>query len=270
MRMRGLKAGIVVVASLGFSLLPSLSQAPSSTARAADSWCGDSFSKDWVCRWEGQAFYGPGPGNLQLLPWRRPRRLVPRTHVATSPYGRARLAFLDDANCTVGGGTKGSEVVVRWEDVVLRQIRGGYRCISATSASIKSFCDPSGDNCKVKFTSRGAYLAQLAALPEATASLTERFRRHAQIVICSGFVKVNVESEGNSSQTVGRWSGEGRFVITIEELVERTEDEIVTPDGSSSTSSSSSSINVEVVGTLPGRGRCAGSSTQTQEQVVEE
>lgn len=269
MRTRGVKVAVVVALLAVVSLL-GLAHSPPSSARASFSWCGSSYSKDWVCRWQGQAFFGPQQESLRLLPQRQARPLPRGTHVATSPSGRARLAFRDDANCTVGGGGEWSEVVARWEEVMLRQIRGAYNCISTSSESVKSFCDPNGENCKVKMTSRGAYLAQLAPPPEATASLTESFRRHAQIVVCSGFVRVQVGDEAGGAEAVGRSSGKGRFVITVEERVERTEDETVTPEGSSSISSESSSVDVDVIGTVPGRGRCASSFVQTQEHSVSE
>jgi hypothetical protein len=239
---------------------------------AGRAWCGNP-NKDWVCRWRGRAYAAAALEQGQLLPRRRPRRVDPGTRIATAPDGLARITFRDEANCTVGGGSEeGSEVVARWEpDVMLRQISGDFACSSAASkAPVESFCNQDGNDCAMRLQARGTFLTQLGAPSGATASLTERLHRHAQLVVCSGFVRVTVDGETGGGEAFGASSGRSRFVITLTERAERTEDETVTPTGSSSISSNSSSIEIDVVGTVPGRGRCASSFVQTQERFVEE
>jgi hypothetical protein len=246
---------------------------PPAVARAASQrWCGNT-ARDWVCRWQGAVYTAAPSEKGRLLPRRRARRVHPGTRIATAPNGLARLTFRDEANCTVGGGgEERSEVVARWEpDVLLRQISGDYACSSsAAKPPVESFCDQDGSKCAMRLRSRGTYLARLAGPPEATAWFTESVLRHAQLVVCSGFVRVEISSEFGGGEAFGSASGNSRFVITVTERVERTEDETVTPTGSSTISSNSSSIDIDVVGTVPGRGKCESSFVQTQERFVEE
>jgi hypothetical protein len=269
------KAGAVLLV-LVFVFLLGATGAPAAGVHidASPDWCGSSPNKDWVCRWQDKVYAGPTRETLQLLPQRQPRRILPRTHVATASDGLARLAFhgRGEANCTVGGGSDTpSEVIVRWPPGRrMQQIHGDFSCSSGDSkAPDESFCNSDGSSCRLELRSRGTYLASVAPLPEATASLTESFHRRARIVVCSGFVRVRVVGEGGEGEEFGRSNGRNRFVITIDERTERTEDETVTPESSSSISSSSSSVEINVIGTVPGRGRCASSFVQTQEHFVE-
>ncbi|HEV2790574.1 MAG TPA: hypothetical protein VGV69_04670 [Solirubrobacterales bacterium] len=251
---------------------PSPAQAWSGKPRipGGSSWCGNSQAKDWACRWQGHAFSAGVNETPVLLPMRRPKRLFHGTRISTGSDGIARLAFLDEARCTVGGGKSDmpSEVEVRWEsDVLMRQISGDSSCSMRNSrAPLETLCDP-GKPCAAKIRARGTFLVQLPA-PEVTASLTETFHRYARVVVCAGSIKVQAATETSSAEASGSASGNNRYVITVVESVERTEDETVSPTGTSTVSDSRSSISIEVVGTVRGPGRCASSSVQKQERSV--
>ncbi|HYJ22826.1 MAG TPA: hypothetical protein VEW07_12500 [Solirubrobacterales bacterium] len=252
------------------SIQPSRSHAwpGKSAVSRGPAWCGGSETSDWVCRWLGGVFSGLGETPPQPLPWRRARPVSQSTRVFTAANGLARLSFGNEAHCTVGGGSdQPSEIVARWEsDVLMRVVRGDASCTAASPRPASEFfCDASTGPCSLKVRARGTYIAQLEPPPEALASLTESFHRHARLVVCSGFIRVEVDG----GEALGSVSGRNRFVITVDETVERTEDETVTPNGSSKVSSSASGASIDVVGTIPGRGQCASSFVQSQERTVE-
>lgn len=270
------RACLVPVAALAIVLLGGAADAPLAQAFGngpfdrASSWCGRSVARDWACREKGSAYAGSGPDALRPLPRRGARPVFEGERVATAAGASARLSFRDEAHCTLGGGTElPSEAVTRWgEDVLMLQLSGDSVCSSPKAGDrVETFCNPTGTACPVRIRGRGTVLTRVVA-PEAIVSLTESFRRFARITICSGFFRVWIvgESGQTESEAAGGSSGNGRFVITVEESLERTKDETVTPNGSSSSSSESSSASVEVVGSVPGRGRCAEAFVREQEE----
>lgn len=235
-------------------------------------WCGKSYSSDWVCRQQGDAYSGRSAETLLLLPRLRPYLLSPGAHVATAPGGLARIALRRQGHCIVGGSDSVfSEVLVRGEPgSVLQHIQGESVCsIHSPRAPVETLCDGPSGTCSAEISGRATFFLNLGAPTEAVASLTEHYERHARIVVCSGYVRVSAGDESGRSEAAASVSGNERFVITIDEVRENTEDEVVTPEATVKASAHASSVTLGVVGTIPGRGRCAASFVEQEERSVE-
>jgi len=226
-------------------------------------WCGSSGAGDSVCRWLGHTYI-----DGQLLPKRRPRPLAPLTKVFTPLNSLSRLTMRNQARCTVGGGDRPSEVVSRWEGSLLRQISGDASCTSLTTGlPLETLCDPT-EHCSGEIRARGTFLVNVLPPADASASLTESFRRRAKIVICAGAVRVRVGNDSTFSEASASVTGGNRFVIFIEEVRSLTRDEAITETETSISSSTNESTDLEVWGTMPGPGPCDSSFVEEQEHTV--
>lgn len=279
---RDLPALVTAVAVLVLTLLSAIALLPgTSAARYAppNGWCGPSQKADWACGWEGTSSLTPPGGVEQPLPLRSARSLPRGSRVKAAPSGSTRLTFRAQAHCTVGGkSAETSEVVARWEpDVLMRQISGDSSCtIRGKGAPVTTFCEASETHCPVRIRALGTFLLQgPQPYPEALASLSESFERHARLVICDGVAGIKVEDE--PEEVVGRADGHNRFVITIDEAIvhveaeatAHVEDETTSATGSASAEATASIISLTVIGTLRGPGPCKASVVQEQERSVE-
>lgn len=196
---RALRAGVLLV--LAASILCAL---PGSAA--ADEWCGSDSTVDWVCPQEGSVYAGP-----RLL---RPELPVPinNRRLSTRRLSSAKLAFEDQANCTLGARSRiypGG----RRDDSIFTQERGSASCVSSEPSSVHIACRRR-EPCPTELRADGTFLF-MSPQPKATASSVTVRRQRIHIVSCDGFVEVRVHFGGEVQEAAGGGSPGSVVVITV-------------------------------------------------------
>lgn len=254
---QSLPALALIGISVSALLLVSLLAGPEgSKAARFVHWCGDPAANDWVCHQKGVVFK-----ENETISGRRAVPVEVGAAITTASRSRARLTFKNQATCRLGGDEL-SRIHVRSgaPSALFTQEQGDSSCTSLyTGQPINVLCDPD-EVCETEIRARGTVLIKVPP-PGAVASATEVVRRIARIVLCAGFVRVRVESDGASTESASGTSGTSRYVIVVEET-----SRVIEHEGGRETEDS---VHIGFEGREPGPGDCADEGVREQRETVE-
>jgi hypothetical protein len=209
--------------------------------------CGPGDTRDLVCRRSGRVTTQPADAVQEAqVRGKRPQVLAPKTTVRVESIkrqsGTADLAFGPEAHCTVGNTTVPTELMTRWNELLLFKLFTGktYCKIGRKTKTTEVLCDPNAENCGAEIKARRArasfraspkdevqtaqvidFVDPLSLLPQPYAS------RIVKVTVCSGYIHVKAErsapdgSSYSSSEATHESSNPSRVLITVTELFYR-------------------------------------------------
>jgi hypothetical protein len=181
-------------------------------ADAAPRKCPKATALDSVCRAQGSVFK-----ELDPLPM---RRLVPwsgETSLSASPGALAWVSFANQARCELGASSSLSQIETRPPGALFSQLYGRTKCkVYGREGKVEFLCEITG-GCPAQLTIRGEFIARELRRGQARAAEAEGFLRRTRIVVCSGFARVRVETEGALAEIGGGATGNNEFVALITE-----------------------------------------------------
>lgn len=181
-------------------------------------WCGAGGS-DWVCQRQGSVFV-----NDEELTSGSSVPVPAETKVSTASGGVARLVFPGQARCVVGRKPTVLYTRVGGYGALYTQTSGSSAC-KTHSSSAHIFCGEPREACPRKMNLRGEALTTLSSSTYATASFSEAYTRSGRIVVCDGYMHIQIPNgEGGLDQAEGRARPGFQWVVDFEESFARAEE----------------------------------------------
>jgi hypothetical protein len=170
------------------------------------------------------------------------------TKVNTGPMSVARLVFPGQARCVVG--RKPTQLYTR---------TGGYGSLYTQTSGISAcrthgsvahiFCGDPQESCPRRMRLRGEALTNLSYSTFASASASEAYSRSGRIVVCDGYVHIQIPNgEGGMKEAEGRARPGLRWIVEFEESFAKAEE----PNARATAFSSS----ITIVGYRSAQGSC--------------